>query len=1175
MANPGSIWSVGTGYKIQTLIERTQVNIALPLVSYFTDVSTELISGKLPNGTRLENNYITGTAFEVLLDTSFKFTIRAYSGVIFEDRTFEIIVSGPDSPNWITPEGMLPVGRGNQLFILDNAIIDYQLLAEDPDISAGDEISYFIADGDGTLPPGITLSEDGRLQGVTEALLSLDPRTEAGGYDDQPYGDLPLDFAAVSSSGFDSFYYDTYDFDYSISTNQPKKLNRYYSFAVTVTDGDSFTKREFTIYLVGDDYLKSDNTLMSSGNGVFTADNTNVRTPTFLTPSDLGFKRADNFVILPIQTIDTPQLEGIVRYTLEGINTDNSKSKLPDGLTLDYETGNITGYLPYQPSVVKDHKFTVRATRLTFDLETIEIFGTYYEDVILGKNQFKIYKTDLTGNIDNINDVLELRNRQILLGDTLYKVINVDNSNDDYEIIFVDQSLAPEITLQVSQAAPSGQDFMFVNTLDLKAKEKYLNRTLNFSDTEKYNITSIVPYIEYDVVQVTPQNDPIFPYSAPSGIEIGVSYLVDDYIVYTDDVGGNNFVYKALTSHTTTPLLDESNNFVLDANGNQQIEFVNDNWTQVSESLDTLPLNERLEATKQAIVRAYGGPVYISVKEDTIWNIKLPSTSTTRIKQNISQFFKGQDSSDFRIDLIRDNQDRIQLDINLQTQLNNGRNIGIALFKNDSFSKNIVTSARDEVDIPSSIKTFNLKTIGEIESNIKWITDSNLGTLNANVPSTKSIRAESTVPDTKMVYVVSSGKLPYGMRLTYDGELIGVPNQYAKGDQLGLTTFENKTITWDGILPGETSFDREFKFVVQTRDRFNYASLEREFTIIVSDNDNVEYSKIYMKPMLSQTERSYLQNFTSNSEIFEPDKIYRPQDNEFGVQRELKLLVYSGIESVDIKNFVGAAAKNHKRKTYNLGGLQSAIAKNEGTNDVVYEVVYIPVLDPANPTKGNTANSFRINNTNSITVDSMTRNATDDSMRTDQGYNTLPVYGRETVKFIQIDNETILVDTRQNNDVTIDVDDQNFEIDLEVGDEATITLQLTDAEPYKMMPSNANTIKVDSDAVLVSQRKDDLRYISNLDNIRNNIKEIGKTKRSYLPLWMRTPQEGLQELDYIPAIPLCYCKPGYSADIIRNLKAANFDAKMINYDIDRYIVSSAKDRQQETFILFANYKFNA
>ena len=1175
MANPGSIWSVGTGYKIQTLIERTQVNIALPLVSYFTDISTELIAGELPTGTRLENNYITGTAFEVVKDTSFKFTIRAYSGVIFEDRTFEIIVSGPDSPEWITTEGLLPVGQGNALFILDNAVIDYQLLANDPDISAGDELSYFIAEGDGTLPPGITLSEDGRLQGVTEALLSLDPTTEAGGYDEQPYGNLPLDFAAVSSSGFDSFYYDTYDFDYALTTNQPKKLNRYYSFAVTVTDGDSFTKREFTIYLVGDDYLKADNTLMSSGNGVFTADNTNVRTPVFLTPGDLGFKRADNFVILPIETIDTPQLEGVVRYTLEETNIDNSKSKLPDGLTLDYATGNITGYLPYQPSVVKDHKFTVRATRLTFDLETVEIFGTYYEDVMLGKNQFKIYKTDLTGNIDNVNDVLELRNKQILLDNTIYTVTNVDNSNPDYEIIFVDQTLAPEIALNVSQTATSGQDFIFVNRLDLKAKEKYLNRTLNFSEAEQYKITSIVPYIEYDIVQITPQNDPIFPYSAPSDIEIGESYFVGDYVVYIDTVGGNNFVYKATEAHTTTALLDESNNFVIDADGNQQINFITDNWTQVSESLDTLPLAERLEATNQAITRAYGGPVYITIKEDTIWNVKLPSTSQTRIKQNISQFFKGQDSSDFRIDLIRDNEDKVQLDINLQTQLNSGRNIGIALFKNDSFSKNIVTSARDEVDIPSSVKTFSLKTIGEIESNIKWLTDSNLGTVNANEPSTKSIKAESTVPDTKMVYVVTEGKLPYGMRLTYDGELIGVPNQFAKGDTLGLTTFENKEITWDGTVPGLTSFDREYKFTVQTRDRFNYAALEREFTLTVEDNDNTEYSKIYMKPMLSQNERNYLQNFTSNSDIFEPNKIYRPQDSEFGVQRELKLLVYSGIEAVDIKNFVAASAKNHKRKTYNLGGIQSAIAKNPGTNEVVYEVVYIPVLDPANPVKGNTANQFRINTTSNITVDSMTRNATDDVMRTNLGYDTLPVYGRETVKFIQVNNEHFVVDTRQGNDVLIDVDDQSFEIDIEIGTEATITLQLTDAEPYRRVPEYTNTVKVDSDALLVSQSKDDIRYISNLDNIRNNIKEIGKTKRSYLPLWMRTPQDGLQELDYIPAIPLCYCKPGYSADIIRNLNAADFDAKMINYDIDRYIVSSAKDKQDETFILFANYEFNA
>ena len=73
---------------------------------------------------------------------------------------------------------------------------------------------------------------------------------------------------------------------------------------------------------------------------------------------------------------------------------------------------------------------------------------------------------------------------------------------------------------------------------------------------------------------------------------------------------------------------------------------------------------------------------------------------------------------------------------------------------------------------------------------------------------------------------------------------------------------------------------------------------------------------------------------------------------------------------------------------------------------------------------------------------------------------------------------------------------------------------------------------------------------------------------------MRTPQEGLQELDYIPAIPLCYCKPGQSAEILRNLRDSNFDPSQINYDIDRYIVKNANDTQQPTYIIFANYMFN-
>lgn len=1169
-----SLWSLPTGTKISNLVERRNVSIRLPIANFVgSNITVELISGNLPAGCRLEGIYIVGTTYEVERDTVSKFTLRAQVGDNIEDRTYEIVVAGPDAPEWVTNEGLLPVGANNRLYILDNQLIDYSLLATDTDLTAGDELEYFIAEGDGDLPPGITLSSDGRLQGIVEPLLALDQFVERGGYDQSPYGDLPLDFAQLPNNGFSSFFYDSEPYGYSQPTNQVKKLNRYYPFVVTVTDGDTFAKREFRIYLVGDDYLKADNTLMQTGTGVFTADATNVRTPEWLTPRNLGFLRADNYTLIPLQTIENDQLEGTVRYTLEQINDDGTKSVLPKGLSLDYYTGTLYGYLPYQPAIVKDNKFTVRATRLTFDLETVEVFGTYYEDVLLGKNSFKIYKTDLTGLEDGINDLLALRGREILLGDRTYKVINVDDSNTEYDVIFLDDTLAPEISLNLSQKGNIGNNYIFVNRLNEKQKEKYKSRTLSFSDSEKYRINSITPFIEYDVIQTTPANDPIFPYGAPENIAIGENYFVGDYVVYSDNLGGNNFIYICTEAHATTAQLNENNEFVLDNNGNQQIVFQEDKWTQVAENLESMTEQQQLLAVKQAIQAKYGSPVYITVKEQNIWNIKLPSTSTTRIKQNISQFFKGTDSASFRIDLIRDNEDRIGLSSNLKSTLNTGRNIGIALFKNDFFSKNLIISARDAVDVPSSTKTFELKTIGEVESAITWLTPSNLGTIIANLQSTLSIKAESTVPDTKMVYVITSGKLPNGMSLTYDGELIGAPRQFTNNDGLGLTYF-NSGATWDGNFPGDTTFDREFKFTVEARDRFNYSAISQEFTLKIADNDNTQYTKIYMRPMLSTDERYYLQSFTSDFSIFEENKLYRPQDTEFGVQKDLKLLVYSGIESKDIKEFVSAAAKNHKRKKYNLGPIKSAIAKLSGSNEIVYEVVYIPVLDPANPTVGTTRNNFTIQTQNKITVDSIQYNTADDVTRTGAGDDVIPVYGRATVKFVNVEADTLTVDLRNLPDVQINVDDQDFEIVIKNEQNVTVTLQASDAEPYKILPDPINTLKVDSDSVKVSQSKDNIRYISNFDNMRRNISSIGESNRSYLPLWMRTPQQGLQELDYVPAIPLCYCKPGYADDIIRNLNAASFDPTQINYDIDRYIVVSARDKTDETFIIFANYQFN-
>lgn len=1165
------LWNVTTGTRLQTLIERSSVNLLLPLANGVA-ADVEIISGGIPTGSRLENNTIVGTVFEVAYDTTFTAVFRATADIGFQDCTIEFVVTGPDSPTWQTNAGLLPVGSNNSLFILDSEIIDYQLVATDTDLSAGDELFYYIAEGDGVLPPGITLSDGGRLQGTTEPLISLDKRSIGGGYDSSPYAGIPMDYAIVSSNGYGSFYYDTVDFDYSEPTANLRKLNRYYPFAVTVTDGENFERREFKIYLVGDDFLKADNTVMKSSTGVFTADNTNVRTPVWITPRDLGFKRANNYTTIYLEIVDNWTLEGVVVYTLNDVNDDLSPSELPPGMTLDSQTGEVVGRVPYQPAITQNYKFSVTATRLTTDLDTVTIFANYYEDVLLGKNSFKIFKIDLTGNIDGTNDLFELVGKKILLGTRQYTVINVDDRNALYDVVFVQETLAPSINLLLSQTATVGQDHIFVTRLSESSKTKYASRTLRFSDSEAYVINTFTPYIEWQVTQTT-ANDAFLPAGAPRLIELNENYFVGDYIINSILTGGDGKIYKCTTTHSVSAQVDEfSDNIVID--DVVQLNFLSAYWLEVAETLGDLVLADRVTATKQALEAAFNGTAYITVVDELNWKIRVPSTATSRIKTNIQNFFSGADSSDVIATLIRDNEDKITLDRNLSSQLNNGRNIGIALFAKDGFFKNLIIAANDQVDIPSTAKTFEVRIIGEIDSAIKWITPANLGTVNANFTSNLKLIAETTVPDTKMLYSLKSGKLPYGLILNYDGEIIGAARQFGTVANLGLTIFENKTVTWDGSLPGDTTFDRSYKFTVQARDRFNYTAIEREFTLKVEDLDNVQYTDIYMRPMLPDSQRRYYTNFISNPEVFTPSKIYRPGDPTFGIQKNLDMLVYSGVEASTMDIFVSAAAKNHKRKRYILGEIKSAVAKASATSDTIYEVIYIDVKDPANSTSGNrTAKSFKIESKEKITVDSIQHAVIDDATRFRAGYDQLPVYTRGVVKFVFSQTDEIVIETRAAIDQELDVDNSDFEITVRGTGAIPILLQKGDSEPFRFRP-NTNTIKTDSNAINVSQSTDSIKYISSIDNMRANIKLIGDEERNYLPLWMRTAQTGFQELDYVTAIPICYCKPGYAADIINNIKNYGFDPKTINYDIDRYIVKRTENSDVEKFVLFANYQFN-
>ena len=151
-----SHWTKPSGTTLVTTNEEETISIGLPLANGISP-TIEIIAGALPPGLRIYQNNIFGTPKQVERKTTFTFVLRATVGTDIHDRTYKIIIDGPDDPLWKTTEGRLPVGNSpinNRYFILDNEIIDFQLVATDVDLPADKSLEFWIEKGDGELPPG-------------------------------------------------------------------------------------------------------------------------------------------------------------------------------------------------------------------------------------------------------------------------------------------------------------------------------------------------------------------------------------------------------------------------------------------------------------------------------------------------------------------------------------------------------------------------------------------------------------------------------------------------------------------------------------------------------------------------------------------------------------------------------------------------------------------------------------------------------------------------------------------------------------------------------------------------------------------------------------------------------------------------------------------------------------
>jgi hypothetical protein len=251
--------------------------------------------------------------------------------------------------------------------------------------------------------------------------------------------------------------------------------------------------------------------------------------------------------------------------------------------------------------------------------------------------------------------------------------------------------------------------------------------------------------------------------------------------------------------------------------------------------------------------------------------------------------------------------------------------------------------------VSTADKTFTVEVIGEIESGVTWISNSDLGILKPNKPSRIAVEAESQLYGGRVVYEIVSGELPPGLSFLPNGFIIGKVRQFSDSDGVGLTRFfdviNGETLFDTTFDNRETTIDRVFRFTVKARDTAFAAENFQDFYITVLTETDKTFANLYVKSFQSAEKRLQWFDFISDISIFDPRKLYRYGDPSFGIQNDIRMLMFAGIESVEAVKYVQAMSRNHYRKRLLFGDVRSAKAKDPSTQETIYEVVYVDVVD--------------------------------------------------------------------------------------------------------------------------------------------------------------------------------------------------------------------------------------
>jgi len=258
-----------------------------------------------------------------------------------------------------------------------------------------------------------------------------------------------------------------------------------------------------------------------------------------------------------------------------------------------------------------------------------------------------------------------------------------------------------------------------------------------------------------------------------------------------------------------------------------------------------------------------------------------------------------------------------------------------------------VTIFKDINPTDSNTYSYSLNITGAVDTDVTWLTPSNLGTIDNGAVSLFYVAAVNVagIPLQYRLVSGSNSNLPQGLQLLPSGNIAGRVSFNTFALDLGTTTFD---VTQNdlGIASQntETTFDATHSFLVQAFSVDGLISTSKRFSITVNRAYNEPYDNLYIQAMPPEVDRNLVLSLLQNADIFQPQLLYRPDDPNFGRANNVIYYHAYGLTAATLADYVSSLYLNHYWKTVTLGSIKVAQARN-AAGEVIYEAVYSQVVD--------------------------------------------------------------------------------------------------------------------------------------------------------------------------------------------------------------------------------------